>query len=330
MPGSDPSPDARSPARSSARHPHRPSSPTSPGAGRQGADPDRIWRPVELIRWTADYLTGRGFEEGRLTAELLLADVLQCERLDLYLQFERPLSPSELTGFREHLRRRLRHEPIQYILGTAHFRELVLTVDARVLIPRPETELLVGEILARTAAHPGLEVLEIGTGSGAIALSLHQEGAFRRIVATDISGDALALAQANAAGVAGTAQLEFRIGAFFLPVEGERFDVVISNPPYISEQERETLAPEVVGWEPELALFAGDDGLEIIRHLIANAPRHLRSGGLLALEIGAGQGRAVAELVRLHPSYEDPEILPDLSGRERMLLARCRGIEDQL
>lgn len=327
MPGSEPSPDARSRERNSAQRSHRP---PSPAAGSQESDPGRTWRPVELIRWTADYLTGRGFEEGRLTAELLLADVLQCERLDLYLQFERPLSPSELTGFREHLRRRLRHEPIQYILGTAHFRELVLTVDARVLIPRPETELLVGEILARAAARPGLDLLEIGTGSGAIALSLHQEGAFRRIVATDISVEALALAQENAAGITGTALLEFRTGPFFDPVAGERFDFIVSNPPYISEQEREILAPEVVGWEPALALFAGDDGLEVVRRLIAEAPRYLRSGGLLALEIGAGQGPAVAELVRSNPSYEDPAILPDLSGRERMLLARCREIEEEI
>lgn len=292
-----------------------------------GGAPERTWRPVELIRWTADYLAGRGFDEARLHAELLLADVLACGRLDLYLQFERPLTRAELAGFKERLRRRLRHEPIQYIVGTTDFRELTLAVDPRVLIPRPETELLVGELLAWAAPRPGLEVLEIGTGSGAISLSLRQEGSFGRMVATDISADALEVARANHAARLALAALDFRLGSLFGPVAGERFDLVVSNPPYIAEGERGALAPEVLGWEPSEALFAGADGLEIVRALIERAPRYLRPAGLLALEIGADQGSAVAELVRRNPSYSGFEVKRDLAGRERMLFARIREVD---
>lgn len=278
------------------------------------------WRPIELIRWTTDYLTSKGIDEPRLNSELLLSDALGCKRLDLYLQFERPLTAEELADFKSRLLRRLKHEPLQYIAGAAAFRELTLLVDRRVLIPRPETELLVGEVLAWAAGRPGLDVVDIGTGSGAIALSLRHEGTFGRVVATDISEEALAVARLNFERGPMCSEVEFRHGAGFLPIRGDRFDVIVSNPPYIAETDRESLPPEVVQWEPATALFAGDDGLRIIRDLILRAPDHLRSGGLLALEIGADQATAVAEMVRQHPSYGTPAIRSDLSGRARMLL----------
>lgn len=286
---------------------------------------DRVWTPVELIRWTDTYLADKGFGDARLNAERLLASVLGLRRLDLYLQFERPLTADELAEYRVRLKRRLRREPLQYIEGTAAFRTLELSVDRRVLIPRPETELLVGEVLAwagsRADGGEGIDALDVGTGTGAIALSLRAEGRFRRVVATDISRDALDVAAANAARNGIGSQVEFRVGALFDPVAGERFDTVVSNPPYIAEKERGSLEPEVREWEPATALFAGADGLDVIRRLVAEAPDRMNEGGLLAIEIGASQGAATAALIRATGSFTEPRIRKDYAGRDRIVLA---------
>jgi release factor glutamine methyltransferase len=282
------------------------------------------YTPLTLARLAADHLQGRGIENARLEAELLLAAVLGLSRLDLYLQHDRPLTPEEVERFRALVRRRLRREPLQYILGEVHFRELVLKVDRRALIPRPETEVLVGEVLAwaRARGEEILSAVDIGTGSGAIALSLAREGPFARVVATDLSADALALAQENAARCGLAERVEFRKGALFEPLApGERFDVVVSNPPYIAEAERGELAPEVREWEPETALFAPGEGLSILDALVDGAPEHLRPGGLLALEIGSGQGRAVADRIERRGGYGPARVVRDLAGHERVVLA---------
>ncbi len=281
----------------------------------------RVWNPVELVRWTAGYLAEKGIPEPRLTAELLLAGALDLQRLDLYLQFERPLTADELAIFKARLKRRVAREPLQYIEGVAYFRELRLQVDRRVLVPRPETELLVGEVLAWAEGRTDCDVVDIGTGSGAIALSLATEGHFGRVVATDLSPEALEVARANAAACDADGAVEFRQGSLFEPLAGEKFDVIVSNPPYIGESERTGLSPEVVDWEPASALFAEDDGLAILRRIVQDAPAYLRPGGLLAMEIGSGQGAAVAAIVRAVPAFGDPVIRPDLNGRDRMLLA---------
>src|SRR5688500_7652070 len=202
----------------------------------------RVWTVLEMIRWTTDYLAGKGIREPRLNAELLLAGVLGMKRLDLYLQFDRPLRPAELEEYRSRLKRRARHEPLQYIAGHADFRELRLKVDRRVLIPRPETEVLVGEVLDWAKARGAASALDVGTGSGAIALSLATEGAFERVVAVDVSEDALDVARENAAFCG--AAVELRPGSLFDAVQGERFDVVVSNPPYVGERERDGLDAE--------------------------------------------------------------------------------------
>lgn len=280
-------------------------------------------RPLELTRLAAEHLAGKGVEESRLDAELLLAHVLRIKRLDLYLQFERPLEPQEVAAYRDAIRRRASREPIQYIMGEADFRELTLSVDARVLIPRPETELLVGHIL-EWAAERGLadgSALDIGTGSGAIALSLLTEGPFAKVVATDDSEAALEVAAANAERVGSPPALELRHGSLFDPVgEGEEFDVIVTNPPYIPAADREGLMPEVRDHEPAAALFAGRDGLTLIRSIVAGAPDHLVAGGLLALEVGLGQAEAVAALLR-ERGFSGPRVVRDLAGRERMVLA---------
>lgn len=279
------------------------------------------WTPLKLVQWTAGYLEERGFSDPRLNAELLLSGTLGIRRLDLYLQFERPLTAEELADYKARLKRRVRHEPLQYIDGVAAFRELELQVDGRVLIPRPETELLVDRILDWAADREGLDVLDVGTGSGAIALSLAAEGNFRQIVATDASADALDVARVNARRLVPEAAVEFVEGSGYAPVHGRKFDVIVSNPPYIAQAERASLDPEVREWEPEIALFAEKDGMATLIELVDGAPEHLNPGGLLALEIGASQGHAVAALIRNQPSFSGTKILPDLSGRDRIVMA---------
>lgn len=314
---------------------------------------DAAHRPLDLTRLAAGHLASRGVEDPRLDAELLLAWVLGVRRLDLYLQFERPVTPDEVAAYREAVRRRGQREPLQYITGEASFRELELAVDPRVLIPRPETEVLVGAVLdwarqraeragwstdrpagsgaagAAGAAGAGLTALDLGTGSGAIALSLLAEGPFARVVATDVSADALAVAGANAeqAGVAD--RLELREGALWAAVgDGERFDVIVSNPPYVAESERGSLQPEVVDHEPAAALFAGADGLGVLRSIAGGAAARLAGGGLLAVEVGPGQAAEVAGWLE-GPPFGAPWIVEDLTGRERIVLAARDGSADR-
>ncbi len=283
---------------------------------------------LRLMRWSAAYLEGKGIERGRLDAEHLLAGALGVGRLQLYLQFDRPLTREELDRYRPLLRRRARREPVQYILGRAAFRELELHVDRRALIPRPETEVLVDEILewARATGRGDLRALDLGTGSGAIALSLALEGPFGRVVATDASADALALARENAA-LAGLAErVEFREGSLLDALAAEeQFDLVASNPPYVTDAELGALEPEVRAWEPVQALAGGADGMDVIVAIVAGAGVHLAAGGLLALEVGAAQAPSVVARVEAADGYEDVRVRRDFTGRERIVLARRAG-----
>lgn len=285
------------------------------------------WTVLRLVAWSADYLREKGVENARLNAELLLAHVLGLQRLDLYLQYDRPLAAAELAQFKALLLRRARREPLQYVLGHAAFRELDLLVDRRALIPRPETELLVGEVLEWARARGGgLEVLEIGTGSGAIALSLAVEGRLARIVATDVSEDALALARANAERCGVAEAVEFRAGSLYSVLgAGERFDVIVSNPPYVASAARAELAPEVRDWEPETSLFAGPTGFEVLWPLVDGAAPRLRAGGILALEVGFGQARAVAARIAGTGRFAEARIVRDLAGHERVVVAERRA-----
>lgn len=294
--------------------------PSSPGPVRTGP-----WTVLRLIEWSGAYLEEKGVEGGRRDAEHLLAHALGVERLQLYLQYDRPLDAEELDAFRPLLRRRARREPLQYILGSAAFRELVLQVDTRALIPRPETEVLVEEVLAWSGSRavPPVSALDVGTGSGAIALSLALEGPFRRVVATDASADALSLAETNARTLGLAESVVFRRGDLFEPLEAdERFDVVVSNPPYVLEGEAPTLQPEVAEWEPAEALFGGPDGLDVIRRLVAEVAKYLTPGGLLALEVGLGQAGSVTALVEATGAFDEVRVRRDYTGRERMVLAR--------
>lgn len=296
----------------------------STGAARNGRGGRDVWTVMRLVRWSATYLEGKGVERGRLDAEHLLAHALGTARLDLYLQFDRPLAPAELDRYRPLLKRRAEREPLQYILGHAAFRELELAVDARVLIPRPETEVLVDEVLAWAGPADGKPrtALDVGTGSGAIALSLVAEGPFARVVATDTAAEALALARENARRCGASGSVEFREGPLFEPVAaGERFDVVVSNPPYVADRDAGALEPEVGRWEPAVALFAGPDGLGVLRGLVDGAPERLAPRGLLALEVGLHQAGPVVAMIEARGAYDEVRVRRDLAGRERVVLA---------
>ncbi len=289
--------------------------------------PGESWTPIRLTRWSGEYLRGKGVESGRLDAELMLARVLNIGRLDLYLQFDRPLHTRELEAFKALLVRRASREPLQYVLGVSVFREIDLRTDSRALIPRPETEILVGEILAWASRQGGhLTGVDIGIGSGAIALSLLKEGPFQILVGTDSSRDALDLARENAFSHGLAERIEFREGSLFEPLqEGERFDVVMSNPPYVPEGERGSLQAEVRDWEPSEALFAGPQGLDILLPLVRGAPSFLRAGGLLATEVGDGQGIEVVRAMEDTGAFREVSIRPDLTGRGRVALGVVSG-----
>lgn len=281
------------------------------------------WTVLRLILWSADYLSQKGVESGRLDAEHLLAHVVGVGRLQLYLDFERPLTFGELDAFRPLLKRRAAREPLQYIIGHQPFRNLELKVAPGVLIPRPETEQLVERVLEwiRAASIDAPTILDVGTGTGAIALSLATE-ASAIVTATDVSDAALGIARENrdAAGLGDL--VAFHAGSLFEAVPRDAdFDVIVSNPPYIPEVDEPTLEPEVRDWEPRHALFAGADGLDVIRGLVEGAARHLRSGGLLALEVGSGQARTVVSLLEAEAGYAAVRIERDHEGIERFVLA---------
>ncbi len=211
--------------------------------------------------------------------------------------------------------------PIQYCAGLAAFRNLALEVDGRVLIPRPETEMLVEEVLSRV--NTGV-AFDICTGSGAIALALATEGKFDRVIATDISRDALQVAEANKRKYAATfaTPVEFMEGSALAPIGKRRANVIVSNPPYIAFSELFTLDESVRNWEPSVALLAGDNGMAVIADIVATAPDYIEDGGLLALEVDTRRAALVAELAAANGRYRDISILPDLTGRDRFVFAR--------
>ena len=280
------------------------------------------WRVIDLIEWTTKYFKCQNFLSPRLDAELLLGHVLKKSRLQLYLSFDMPVFQEALSEFRELIKRRAAHAPVSYLTNQKEFMSLAFYVDSRVLIPRPETEILAETVLQQQSGI--CRLIDIGTGSGAIAVSL----AFNRpdwdIVATDLSADALDVARKNALIHGCTERITFLQGDLFSPLEpleSCRFDWVASNPPYISEREIPKLSPDIRDYEPESALTAGCDGLSIIRRIIAGAPQFLNPNGRLILEIGNNQSDQVQDLIHLHPAYNDCQVIVDYSGRERIIVA---------
>lgn len=279
--------------------------------------------PLELVRLTAGYLKEKGVEGARLDAELLLAHCLGVPRIQLYLQFEKPLEDREVDAYRELVRRRARREPAAYLTGSREFWSLDLRVDARVLVPRPDTERLVEEALARATAAEG-HLLDLGTGSGAVALAFLSERPGWRAVGTDTSTGALEVAADNAQRLGLSERFEARQGDLFEPVSGEVFDLVVSNPPYIPTADIDGLEAEVSRFEPRAALDGGPDGLCVIRRIAARAADHLVPGGTVALEFGVDQADAVRGILQKDGGFGEVSILDDYAGRPRVAAARRR------
>jgi release factor glutamine methyltransferase len=273
-----------------------------------------------VLRRSAEHLAQRGCETPRLDAERLLAHALGVERIELYMHVERPLTDRELTVARELVKRRAGREPLQYVLGEWGFRDLTLTVDRRALIPRPETEIVVERCLALLADVEEPRALDVGTGTGAIALSLAHEHPGARVTAIDVSPDALALARENAdrTGLA----VELRRHDLFDGLPAGPWDLVVSNPPYVASDELDGLAPEVRDWEPRQALVERGHTVALVR----DAPRVLVDGGALVLEshgAGAGEVAALFDAAGLR----DVVVTSDLAGRDRAVEGRVHNGE---
>jgi len=283
---------------------------------------------LSALRWAADVLKRGRIDESRLSAELLLCHLLECERLRLYLDFDKILEREELDRFVELIRRRLAHEPVQYITGEADFMGLKFSVDPRVLIPRPETEILVEEMLfySRRRGPEPMTVLDVGAGSGNISIAVAHYLPQVSVVALDVSVDALEVAAENV----NRHQLSERVGLMRcdvggggLPFRENSFHAVLSNPPYIPAGEMRGLDPEVRLFEPGLATTDGADGLTFFRKLAATAGRLLEPGGVIMVETAYNQARVVEEIFREH-SISDVRIIADLSGIERIV----RGVSN--
>ena len=283
-----------------------------------------IWTVKAILAWTTQYFAKLGLDSPRVDAELLLARVLDCNRVRLYIDQDKPLGSAELALMHKLVERRSKHEPMAYILGSKGFMNDDFLVNSDVLIPRPETELLV-EGAAKIFANEEVKFLDIGTGSGAIAVSLAKMLPKSRAVAVDISKAVLAVAQKNAQAIAVADKITFLESDLFSALGVEKFDLIISNPPYISADDMNNLEQDVQQ-EPVLALFGGVDGLDFYRRIIANADRYLAEEGVLAFEFGFGQGAAIQAMLQ-QKGFDIVKVIKDYAGIERDIFATKNGLK---
>ena len=284
-----------------------------------------VWTIMKILNWTKQYFTDKGVENPRLDAEVLLCAVLKCERITLYVDFERPLSETELAQFKQYVVRRAAHEPLAYILGEKAFMRNMFKVTPDTLVPRPETELLVESIVMAAEAVGGdVKILDIGTGSGAIIVSLLDYLPQAKGVGVDISVGALTVAKENAVAIGIAERVGFLRSDVYsaLPLD-KKFDIIVSNPPYIPAADIAGLAKDVQN-EPIGALDGGEDGLDFYRRITKEAPLHMVEDGLLAFEIGIYQGEAVAEMCKA-AGFGAVAIRKDYAGIERMVFAAKEG-----
>ncbi len=323
--------------------PEGPDGPECPGLRREptlvsAGSPDRekTWTVLELLTWTTDYFKRVGIESARLDAEVLLAHALETERLRLYIDYEKPVQKAERDAYRTLVQRRAQDRiPVSQLLGEREFWSLGFKVTSDVLTPRPETETLVEWALSKAkggSQEPAqvpekegkLRILDIGTGSGAIALALASELPHAELMATDLSPAALQIAAENADELRMAERIRFVEGDLFehLKAEGvkEPFDLIVSNPPYVARADEGSLPPEL-SHEPEMALFAGQDGLDVIRRLVAEAGDHLSSGGWLGIELSPEQADEVEGLLK-EAGFTDVERRFDLASRPRVVAGR--------
>jgi release factor glutamine methyltransferase len=286
--------------------------------------PEEPWTILKLLHWTTDYFKKNKVVEPRTSAEVLLAHLLSEDRLFLYLNYDRPMEAEELATFRTFVKRRLEGEPNQYITGMQEFWSLPFRVNPDVLIPRPETEVLLETVLEFLGSpETEVRVLDLGTGSGAIAVALAREFDLIKIVATDSSMAAVKLAQENASLNQVESKIHFVCADMFSAFSSvsRKFAVVATNPPYVSHTEFSELPREIRDYEPRHALNGGPDGLAAIKHIIKEAPAVLSQGGALIMEMGGDQTESVSALVRDSQRYARYQIIKDYSGLDRVLLA---------
>ena len=279
-----------------------------------------VWTIRRVITWATDDLKKRGMPSPRLDVELLLGQVLKINRVGLIIDAERPLSKDELGAYRARHSRRRAGEPVAYLLGVREFYGREFRVDKRVLIPRPDTEALIEVALDRTKALSlSARVLDLCTGSGCVAITLARERPTMRVIGSDLSPDALTLARENAIrlGAATIGLVQSDLLAAFDPARA-RFDLITANPPYIADEEIPTLAVDIHKFEPRLALSGGADGLDLVRRILVEAPQFLAPGGVLAMEIGAGQSPEVIGLFA-EAGFGDVTARRDYGGHERVV-----------
>ena len=292
------------------------------------------WTVGTILNWTQQFFADRKVDEPRLSAELLLAHVLKCRRIELYMRYDCQPTSAQRKTLRPLVARRANHEPIAYLIGKAQFFSLEFAVSPAVLIPRPETELIVDEVLKETdfvghrAADRPLDILDLGTGSGCIAVSLavHRPGA--RIVATDISPPALQIAQTNAKTHNVADRITFLPGDLYsaLPEgshEKKPFEFILANPPYVAEANADRVSPSVRRYEPASAVFAGTRGADFHQRIIAGTGEYLAPGGLLLMEIGEDQADIVSEMIHQADDLADSILLTDSTGRPRVVRAQA-------
>ncbi len=282
-----------------------------------------VWTIIKILDWTKQYFADRGVENPRLDAEVLLCAVLQCERIKLYMDFERPLTGAELSQYKNYVARRGQHEPLAYILGEKEFMRNSFKVTSATLVPRPETELLVESLIKAAQglkADGDVKILDIGTGSGAIIVSLLDYLPNAKGVGVDISVDALIVAEENSRRIGVRERAGFMQSDLFSRIPADKkFDIIVSNPPYIPAADIVGLAKDVQK-EPRGALDGGADGLDFYRRIISEAMDHMADEGILAFEVGINQAQVVAELCR-KAGFKATAIRKDYADIERMVFA---------
>jgi release factor glutamine methyltransferase len=284
----------------------------------------KVWTIRDLLQWSRAWFDERGVDSARLTSELLLAHVLNCPRIKLYADFDRPLEKPELARYKELVQRRARGEPTQYVIGTTDFYGRTFKVDKRALIPRPETELVAERLLRAFPKDAAVRLADTGCGCGTLGLTLAAERPNAHVVLTDVSPDAAALAAENAENLRLSGRVEIRVGDLATPLGDELFDAVVANLPYVPDALRTTLPVHIRDHEPHLALFSGADGLDLYRRYVPAIARHLKPGGLLVVEHGEEHGESLPAL--FDPAlWETPVVEKDLAGLTRFTWAVRRA-----